>query len=83
MSPDVRAELCASLASKMRGEGGILEANSAKTCGQEPDDNAGNETDGDTPTSGCLMMTDGFPHSFGSQEVGQTCSWCMLMSTSW
>jgi hypothetical protein len=40
----------------MRGEGGNLEANSAKMCGQEPDYNAGNETNDDTPTSGCLMI---------------------------
>ena len=56
MPQEIRAELCASLASEMRGEGGSLEANSAKTSGQEPDKSAESATDDDAPTDGCLMI---------------------------
>jgi hypothetical protein len=56
MPPDVRAELCTWFVGEMQGEGGNLKANSAKTSGQEPDNSAGNETDDDAPTGGCLMI---------------------------
>lgn len=56
MPQDLRDELCKSLTSKMRGEGGTIEANSAKTSGQEPDEVSGSATDDDAPTDGCRMV---------------------------
>jgi hypothetical protein len=40
----------------MRGEGGSLEANSAKSSGQEPDEDTAGTTNDDTPTDGSRMV---------------------------
>ena len=55
MPLDLQNELCESLASEMRGEGGTIEANTANTSGQAPDEDTGN-TDDDPPTDGGLMV---------------------------
>jgi hypothetical protein len=56
MSPEVHEELCALLADEMRGEGGNLEANSAKTSGQDPDTETEDVTSAETPMDGCPMV---------------------------
>ena len=55
MPLDLRNELCESLASEMRGEGGTLEANLANTSGQSSDDGTG-KPDDDPATDGGLMV---------------------------
>ena len=55
MPLNLRNELCESLASEMRGEGGAIEANTANTSGQAPDEDTGNSDD-DPPTDGGLMV---------------------------
>ena len=40
----------------MRGEGGTIEANSAKTSGQERDEVSGSATDDGAPKDGCRMV---------------------------
>ena len=67
MPQDSRNELCESLASKMRGEGGTIEANLAKTCGQEPDEGSWSTTDDNAPTDGCRMVQEAV-REFGKKK---------------
>ena len=51
----------------MRGEGETIEANSAKTSGQESDEVSGSATDDDAPTDGCRMVQEAV-REFGKKK---------------